>query len=296
MFGKSVDRKAKAGVGGAMMASIKIWQNFILMAVILSSLWSFVECKRIHKNYLQQTEEEILNSGRIVGGEVAEIGFAPYQVSIQSIFGSHLCGGVIIDKLWILTAAHCVEDYPLDVLRVIAGTNNWRQPGVVREMVFAIPHCRHDTPIFYHNDIAVARLNQSLVFDNTTVNKIELSLDVLKAGDILTLTGWGATRLNGEPPELLQKIDLNFVSHEECKRLWDNDEGVDVGHICTLAPEGQGSCNGDSGGPLVHKGKLVGLVNWGAPCARGKPDMHASTVYYYDFIQLSLSQCSILRG
>ncbi|KAI8117356.1 hypothetical protein FF38_04545 [Lucilia cuprina] len=277
----------------AKVGSVIKFYHLSVILLISFNYWPSSYGKRIHKSYLN-TEDVVINGGRIVGGEVAEVGFAPYQVSIQSIFGSHLCGGVIIDEQWILTAAHCVEDYPLDVLRVIAGTNNWHKPGVVRQMVLATPHCRHDKPIFYHNDIAAARLNEPLHFDNLT-NKIELSRDVLKAGDIITLTGWGATRLNGEPPEMLQKISLNFVPHTECKRLWNDDEGVDVGHICSLTQEGEGACNGDSGGPLVHKGKLVGLVNWGAPCARGKPDMHASTVYYYDFIQRALNLCHIHR-
>lgn len=276
---------------------IKAWHLSIVIFIIVNCWTSLpnsplaVEAKRIHRKY---QNEPILPEGRIVGGVDAEIGFAPYQVSIQSIFGSHLCGGVIIDEQWILTAAHCVQDYPLDVLRVISGTNNWHEPGEVSLLEIAIPHCRHDQPE-YHNDIAAVRLDKPLVFDNFT-NKIELSRDVLKEGDVITLTGWGATRLNGEPPDMLQKIDFNFVPHEECRERWDYDEGVGVGHICSLNKEGEGSCNGDSGGPLVFKGKLVGLVNWGAPCAKGKPDMHASTVYYYDFIQLALNQCTIHRG
>lgn len=46
---------------------------------------------------------------RIVGGTISDIKYAPYQVSVQW-FKIHFCGGSILSKNIILTAAHCTEE------------------------------------------------------------------------------------------------------------------------------------------------------------------------------------------
>lgn len=64
---------------------------------------------------------------RIIGGQNAEEGLAPYQISVQTLPGAHLCGGAIIAPQWILTAAHCVKGWPADLLRIAAGSNQYQK-------------------------------------------------------------------------------------------------------------------------------------------------------------------------
>lgn len=74
-----------------------------------------ITCGETNRNGIPSnvgTQNETLQN-RIVGGNKAEPGEFPYQVrlNIRSRRGSSLCGGVIIDKRHILTAAHCMTTW-----------------------------------------------------------------------------------------------------------------------------------------------------------------------------------------
>lgn len=269
----------------------------LLFLFYLSICGDYTQAIRIpaeYQNYNDNKNNDTSVEGRIVGGVAAAEGAAPYQVLIKTTWDSHVCGGAILSARWILTAGHCMQDFAIESLLIVVGTNKWSQPGVTFRPELAFRHCRQDMPI-YQNDIAVVRLNGTIEFNNVT-QPIELHTQPLNAGDLVTMTGWGSPNLNWPNTELLQTQNFSVVSREECLERWENHEGVGYGHICTLSKKGEGACNGDSGGPIVYKGKLVGLVNWGAPCAMGKPDMHASVIYYRDFIERSVEQCTRQRA
>uniref|UniRef100_A0A1A9X3Z4 Peptidase S1 domain-containing protein n=1 Tax=Glossina brevipalpis TaxID=37001 RepID=A0A1A9X3Z4_9MUSC len=230
-------------------------------------------------------------SQRIVGGNTAEEGLAPYQVSLQWVWGSnHFCGGAIIDPEWILTAAHCVAPATNpESLVVETGTQNLMEPGVYYHVDRIYSHCSYNDPLL-HNDIALLHLNSSIVMNKKT-QVIPLPVEPMEDGDDVLLTGWGAESSNGgSGPSKLKKLNLKYVKYERCKALLDNDPRLDVGNICTFLREGEGACFGDSGGPLVSNGHLVGIVSFANPCALGFPDAHASPYFYLDWIR------QIMRG
>ncbi|XP_055852007.1 chymotrypsin-2-like [Episyrphus balteatus] len=261
-------------------------QIFLILLIV-----STVLTKRIKEPLKQRLYGRNRIESRIVGGSAAADGEFPYQISLQDQRNNHMCGGAILNSLWIATAAHCVDGYETgngaSKLKVISGTNQYSNPGNSTSIKQIFIHCNYNNPEFA-NDIALLLLNSPLEFNDKTAS-IALPDEPLQPGDQLILSGWGTTELYGDPPEDLQKLTVNYVPHEECKEAMSGDEGVGVCHICTMTTEGEGACHGDSGGPLVHNGKLYGLVNWGVPCANGFPDMQASVYYYMDWVRTTIS-------
>lgn len=68
--------------------------------------------------------------GRIVGGEDAKIEDFPHQILLE-YNGVHRCGGSIISKNLILTAAHCVNEVESEKLTIRAGSDEKGVGGVV---------------------------------------------------------------------------------------------------------------------------------------------------------------------
>uniref|UniRef100_A0A182YNJ7 Uncharacterized protein n=1 Tax=Anopheles stephensi TaxID=30069 RepID=A0A182YNJ7_ANOST len=226
---------------------------------------------------------------RVVGGEVAKNGSAPYQVSLQVAGWGHNCGGSLLNDRWVLTAAHCLVGTDPSDLVVLVGTNSLKEGGELLKVDKLLYHSRYNRPQF-HNDVGLVRLEQPVKFSDT-VKSIEYSEKEVPANVTVRLTGWGNTG-DWTTPTLLQSLNVVTLSNEDCNKKGGDPNYADVGHLCTLTQTGEGACNGDSGGPLVYDGKLVGVVNFGVPCARGYPDGFARVSYYHDWVRTTMANNS----
>ncbi|XP_045487398.1 chymotrypsin-2-like [Pieris rapae] len=224
---------------------------------------------------------------RIVGGKDAPNGGIPYQVSLRSIYGSHFCGGSILSERWILTAAHCTVGSSTGSVKVVVGTNSLVDGGEKYSVDKIIVHEGYDGGLIF-NDISLVKVTKDIVFGDR-VKPISLPEFNTNADTELLLTGWGRLSYPGNLPDVLQMINVTALSVDECQSLFSGINPVFDSQICSLTKAGEGACHGDSGGPLVEDNRVVGIVSWGMPCARGYPDVYTRVFSFLEWIQANIN-------
>ncbi|XP_031349471.1 transmembrane protease serine 9-like [Photinus pyralis] len=200
--------------------------------------------------------------GRIVGGVDTTIEDYPHQISLM-YFGNHICGGSIIARNLILTAAHCNYGQSAESLEVRYGSSVRDQGGIV----VAVDHF-HDHPDYNPGsndyDVSVLKLAQDVVF-SSKAQIIEIPpYNAQEGGRIAFVSGWGALHSIGPSPNQLQVVEVAEEDRDTCNKTYNGK--ITDRMICFRNP-GKDTCQGDSGGPLVSGGVQIGVVSWGYGCA-----------------------------
>jgi secreted trypsin-like serine protease len=226
----------------------------------------------------------------IIGGNNTTVENNPWQISIQRN-GSHWCGGSILTKEWILTAAHCLNDVPLNQLDVAAGitdrTDNIN--GQYINVAQVIIHPDYD-PATSNNDVALIRLDVPLNF-NARVLPIKLtnSLSHSYIGQTARVTGWGNTLdgTNPSPSIVLQELEMPIISNTQANNINTGSTLVNNNMIALYQPD-SGVSRGDSGGPLTLASNgiryLVGCSSWGEFPKAEKPTIYTKLFNYISWI------------
>jgi secreted trypsin-like serine protease len=240
---------------------------------------------------------------------------APWQVQIYSNFTAwpasdlakkpawewaHHCGGAIIARGWVLTAAHCVSQAQVDKgYRIRVGTHDISDgTGITYRIDRMVRHGGYD-PNTHANDIELLhfKADKQTVRSEANVGMIRLNgsrpSDKLIGTDVAVATmGWGKTD-KGQDAHYSPILLFATVKTVDCG--WDSQgHGNAADWLCATGPAAD-SCEGDSGGPLVMDDGgpvLVGVVSWGIGCAQeGHPGFYIriDKDHYYDWIQRAMA-------
>ncbi|XP_041644909.1 hyaluronan-binding protein 2-like [Cheilinus undulatus] len=239
---------------------------------------------------------------RIFGGLKVAPGAIPWQVSLQvRPQGSnqdfqHICGGVIIDSCWVLTAAHCI--LLKKEMRVLMGSLSLDTTQPTEQIVNVQEVIVHEnyteTPTAVYNDIALLKLRGSngvCAKETQFVKAACLPNGPLPDGMECTISGWGDTENSTFGTNHLLEANVLLINQEKCSepviygRVLDNSM-ICAGHL----QGGVDSCQGDSGGPLScndnNSHVIYGLVSWGDECGRkNKPGVYTRVTHFMDWIR-----------
>ncbi len=214
-------------------------------------------------------------SNRIIGGVAVNAGELPYMVSLQK--GTrHFCGGSLIAKNWVLTAAHCVRGGSTSGLNLRIGMLKQGEHASAENFTAKriISHPDYNSSKTDY-DYALIELDGSSKATPVALNRETLDLpDEEDKAPSATTAGWGTTSEGGSISSSLLKVDVPMVSAKNCEEAYPNK--ITKQMICAgFIKGGKDSCQGDSGGPLLMKNDsgenvLIGVVSWGQGCARPK--------------------------
>ncbi|XP_063236737.1 transmembrane protease serine 9-like [Bacillus rossius redtenbacheri] len=211
-------------------------------------------------------------SEKILGGAESRPHQFPWM-AVLLLDGSLHCGGSLLSRLWVLTAAHCVALTSSLVpaiarLQVALGVHNISDPTDPRQVVrFVSNIVRHPEYNGGNNDIALVRLSEAVRY-NSAVRPICLPRDPVMAG-------WGSTA-TAKSSDVLLFAPIVVLNNSFCASAW-KALGVEIqGSMVCAGLGSSATCLGDSGGPLMVKRgdglyATVGITSFGAPPACGSP-------------------------
>ncbi|XP_054160889.1 serine proteinase stubble-like [Oppia nitens] len=215
-----------------------------------------------HKNQVSaagcgERPAELLRSSRIVGGNDAYYGEAPWQALVKEarFFGMwryNKCGAVLVSHNWVVTAAHCNSGL-FGSLQVIFGEYNLKTrelmskmdgslassgvessissdgsggseplPVVVRKAKRVVIHPGYNH-MTLENDLALIELDEDVEYEPhiQPICLPDSKSDDDFIGSDAYVSGWGILSYQQRTlPEVLQIVRVPIVSNRECEQMY----------------------------------------------------------------------------
>ncbi|XP_004690239.1 PREDICTED: chymotrypsinogen B-like [Condylura cristata] len=233
------------------MASLRILSCFTLIGLSVGS-------------GAPDSDPELIITPRIINGTDARPGDWPWHVSLVTSKGCLKCGGSLIDRFWVITAAHCNITTSM---RVVTGlfevnTSDANVEFLRIAQVFIHPEFNLST---VYSDIALLKLASPAHFHQSVFPVPLPSVGAyFRPGTWCRIVGLGHLYPNRKcRPRKLQQATVPLWGMATCKKFWP---GFSTHAMLCAGVKGVSNYIGDSGGSLVCRKNgiwtLVGIVSF----------------------------------
>ncbi|CAF0860159.1 unnamed protein product [Brachionus calyciflorus] len=252
---------------------------------------------------------------------IAYIASLNVYISINQVYS---CGGTLIDRNTVLTAAHCIQskitfkyndvpystdvktsqEYPTieSMYKVYLGVHNktirTQYPAIEVSVKNVYRHENYDTNSKL-NDIGIIKLSKAVDLNSniqiSCLPNPKISFYPENVNLKSYAIGWGTLNYGDtSSSDILRNVDLTIYDGSKCNQvsLYDNDWNKQICAGNYLG--GKDTCQGDSGGPLYVTDKVngltkyitAGIVSYGDGCAQPElPGIYTRVSYYSKWIQ-----------
>ncbi len=267
--------------------------------------------------HVQKNNPVHLSGPSIIGGTLVTESdpIHRFTVGLYDKKTRFVCTGSIISENLILTAAHCIESSPENIIIIFGLDFSAYDSNQLKSLRMA--HSVHVHPNYKTenvsdlnwNDLAIVQFLGGLPEGYRPIEILKNS-NLLKSGTAVQIAGYGATGVDLE--EVSFKKDKKFkqglasgeiICHDKnfnhCYRIsfLGTDqlrsapayiEGFTEKEIRMNESKGHGTCVGDSGGPLIYQSEntlnLIGVTSRGSLFCDG-PAIYTNAVEYLDWIE-----------